>query len=378
MKKILVIGLEPFLPVKSGSRKVVFEYCKLLKSMGHELSFCNWWNTQFTQEFLDFFDNRVYAPKERARKYNWINKIRLRLISKHKQRTGYNWVDDIFILELQDYVRELNAKFHYDICIVNYITLSKVLVGLDVERKVLFTHDCFTNKNEILNTDSDVFNLTPNEEAKGIRRATDILSIQDNESVLFHYYNPSARIYTVYSFFPTTNQQLTGNDNILLFSGNNELNRNGADFFLTEVFPLVLKQYPSAKLVVGGALCNYLKEKTLHNVEMLGFVQDPADFYKLGDIAINPIYQGTGLKIKTFEALSFGKSVVVHPHSIVGMYKPYQSPLLVGFTPQLFANHIVNLLSDKNKRQQLAKTSVEYIEEMNQYIIEQFKKLTNF
>ena len=87
MKKILIVGLEPFIPITSGSRKVVFEYCKLLKSMGHELYFCNHGITKFSQEFLDFMENRVFALNYTSKKSIYINKFRYKYIEYYKKKT---------------------------------------------------------------------------------------------------------------------------------------------------------------------------------------------------------------------------------------------------------------------------------------------------
>ena len=42
-----------------------------------------------------------------------------------------------------------------------------------------------------------------------------------------------------------------------------------------------------------------------YNVIICGYIYDLSAFYRQGDVAINPVYLGTGIKIKTFEALSY-------------------------------------------------------------------------
>ena len=380
-KKILIVGTQPFIPILHGSTKVVYEYCKLLKSMGHELYYCNQVSTEYDNNFVDFMDGRAFSP-DIKHKLSFMerikNKKRITSIKLHKQDTNYNYVDDLFPQYLGEYVQNLNNKHHFDICIVNYVILSKVLEYIDVPRKVIFTHDAFTNKHELLNLDTFWFSLTPDEEAKGLRRATDILSIQQNESILFRYYNPQARIYTVYSPFSVTKQDITGNNNVLFISGNNILNQNGIDYFLKEIFPLILMERGDVKLIVGGKICEYLKNKDLKNVELRGMVDDIASFYSLGDIAINPIYQGTGLKIKTFEALSFGKATIAHTHSIEGIYDSENAPVLVCDTKEEFAKQIIRVFDDVDLRTQLAKQSIEYIQNMNKHIVHEYERLVDF
>ena len=53
----------------------------------------------------------------------------------------------------------------------------------------------------------------------------------------------------------------------------------------------------------------------------LGIVESPSSFYKIINVALSPIRFGGGLKIKVFEALSFGKPVLATKHSIDGFPK---------------------------------------------------------
>ena len=95
----------------------------------------------------------------------------------------------------------------------------------------------------------------------------------------------------------------------------------------------------------------------------------------MGDIAINPIYQGTGLKIKTFEALAYGKVTIVHPHSAEGIYQPQKAPVFIGHTPQEFAKHVVDALSDIKLRKLYSDKAVAYIQDLNLFIERQYHQI---
>lgn len=62
-------------------------------------------------------------------------------------------------------------------------------------------------------------------------------------------------------------------------------------------------------------------------VKLIGYVDSPNVLYEQGDVAINPTYQGTGLKIKTFEAISYDKVTMVHPHSMKGVFEKDKTSL---------------------------------------------------
>ena len=55
------------------------------------------------------------------------------------------------------------------------------------------------------------------------------------------------------------------------------------------------------------------------NFECLGFVDDPKDFYQNMDIILNPNIGGSGLKIKSIEALAFGKPLIATHDAMIGI-----------------------------------------------------------
>ena len=82
--------------------------------------------------------------------------------------------------------------------------------------------------------------------------------------------------------------------------------------------------------------------------------------------------KGTGLKIKTFEALSYGKVVIVHPHSSQGIYKRDTAPLLLASQPADWVNIISDILKNRILVQEIKQKDEKYIQEMNNYINSQY------
>lgn len=375
--KILVISDTPFLPIKNGSNKAIYEYCNILKGLDCELYYCCYTNQPISEQIDYYFNGNVFKfQRSKLRKLisrRIFSKLRLKFCRKHR-------IDDHYPWGIEKFVSKLNNIYHFDICIINYITLSRIFKYINFPRKIIFTHDVFSNKLQILGSDHFWFNLSPNEEAKGLERCTDIIAIQENEAIFFHYLVPTKNVYTVYSSFPTVPQSLSYNNNILFIAGNNTLNYNGIKFFLDEVYPQIIKEIPSANLIIGGSICDALisKYSQIKGVNFVGRVENIDDFYKKGDIAINPIYQGTGLKIKTFEALSYGKITIVHHHSTEGIFRSQSAPLLIAETPEQFSELIILALKDYNLRKIYSESSLKYINELNHYVIEQYKKLLKY
>lgn len=82
-------------------------------------------------------------------------------------------------------------------------------------------------------------------------------------------------------------------------------NVNGITWFINEVLP-----YVNARLTVVGSNMNKLPFKNSDKLEILGFVDDIGTYYQKADCVIAPIFEGSGMKTKTTEALMWGKYII--------------------------------------------------------------------
>ena len=86
------------------------------------------------------------------------------------------------------------------------------------------------------------------------------------------------------------------------------------------------------------------------------------DFYKLGDISINPEISGTGFKIKMIESLSYGKPTICSESSLRGMKK--ESNMTSRF---LIANNAdeyvdcITFLSNYENYKEMQQIGIEYL-----------------
>lgn len=289
----------------------------------------------------------------------------------------YDDLDLYYSWGIDKYVNRLHEKYGFDACLINYVTMSRLYENCNIKKKIILTHDAFTYKDEILGVDDFWFMLKPNEEARGIRRCTDVLAVQEDEETLFKYYHPKGRHYAIFCRMPIKQQPLTRNNNILFIAGNNQLNFNGIRFFLDKVFPMIQEKV-DFKILIAGTICKALTQyRSNSSIKLLGKIDNIEEFYRMGDIAINPIYQGTGLKIKTMEALAYGKVTIVHNHSVKGIYKASSAPLLVANDEKEYAHLMIQALTDMNFRENMSKRALAYIIEVNSYVDNEYKRMIN-
>jgi hypothetical protein len=117
--------------------------------------------------------------------------------------------------------------------------------------------------------------------------------------------------------------------------------------------------------------------KSVEGVKLLGFVDNVYDFYAQGDVAINPVYQGTGLKIKTFEALSYGKVTMVHPHSMEGVFDAKNAPLFASANPDEWVLFLKDLWNCPQNIRIVKSQDETYIKRMMEYVVGQYVDFLN-
>jgi glycosyltransferase involved in cell wall biosynthesis len=91
-------------------------------------------------------------------------------------------------------------------------------------------------------------------------------------------------------------------------------NYEGVSWFVREVLPRV----PGRLVVAGKGFERVATEFVSERCRVLGFVEDLADLYRRADFVVAPIFSGGGMKVKTAEALSYGKTVVGTPEALRG------------------------------------------------------------
>lgn len=378
--KILIVSKCPTHPTIAGNRWVILAQAEILMKLGNEVHFL------FVLEWPMRQDKKnCNFDLEQTSKY-WGHKFHLYTVPKIEKfcmnlklymddvfRNGYYSVDETYPHGLSSYVSKLQADENFDVCIVNYVYLTKLFTKVKIPKTAVFTHDCMSYKNFMVNEPCRTMNA--HQEAKGLQRCQHIFAVQDEEMAYFHLLSPRSKIYNIYSKYDYHPQPISGNHNIVFLSGGNSYNVNGIHWFVKEVLPLIRNRFNDAKLLIGGSICKVIKDlEDVPGVQLLGFVDNPADFYAKADVAINPVYQGTGLKIKTFEAISYDKVTLVHPHSMAGVFKKETVPLFASDKPVEWIEHLKKIWENIEYINTIKEHNKQYLADMNNFIINEYKR----
>lgn len=368
-------------PVNAGNKQWLLSQVNILKELGHEVYIVcvdvpglkEKYDEEGYIETKYYWGNYVFVYRP-----SFVYRLWSSLCIKLRKRLngGFFKCDNLYPWGLGNYIEKLNNKIGFDVCIVNYYWLSKALKSITTPIKAINTHDIFSFRN--LSTHSKIAWMctTPNEEAKGLMRSDYIFALQDEEAIFFKHLCPSKNVLTVYCPYKTKELPVVNNHNLVMLASSNALNIKGVRWFCSNIFPYIIKDFPDVKLVLGGYICNVLSEfENYPHIELIGCVDDPSELYRLGNIAINPCDDGTGLKIKTFEALSYGRISMTHPHSTIGIYKKENSPVFYSDNAREWVEFLKMIWREDNILKEKMAQSVEYIEDMNQFIKCEYMKL---
>jgi glycosyltransferase involved in cell wall biosynthesis len=146
---------------------------------------------------------------------------------------------------------------------------------------------------------------------------------------------------------------------VVLMGSDNVWNTDGLTWFLAEVWPRVLASRPDAALHVYGELSRVPACRG-PGVHAHGFVADIKDVYARAHVAVNPVRFGTGLKIKTVDALAHGRAVVTTPAGAEGLEDAEESTLLVARDPSQFADLLIRLLASPDEAGRLGERARAY------------------
>jgi len=232
----------------------------------------------------------------------------------------HHGLDDWSPPEITEYAARLHRRWRFDAVLCHYVWFSSALTafGADV-LKLLDTHDVFAERHRRLQEDGlepAWFSTSVEEETRGLARADIVLAIQDDEAVLFRARgHPDVRVLGHLARGAGHLVRDTGRLPItagFLASGN-PLNR--------AAFAALRQNLPSApigmRLVVAGVICDEVDDAA--PFVKLGRLEHVDAFYETVDVALNPMAGGTGLKIKSVEAVFQGIPLVATQAAMTGL-----------------------------------------------------------
>jgi hypothetical protein len=283
-------------------------------------------------------------------------------------------LDDWWEPSISEFALQLHRRWRFRAVIANYVWFSGVLeaFGGDV-LKVLDTHDVFGGRAERFKEAGlrpEWFYTTPEEEARGLARADIVLAIQDEEAEHFRGLG-HGNVQVVGHLSPTRRRlpkQAAGSRVTAGYiASGNPINVVSFERLKQRLG----QELPGGKrLLVAGSICGRLAGD-VRPFESVGRVDHLDDFYDLVDLVVNPMPFGTGLKIKSVEAICQGLPLIATEAAMVGL--PARHPLHRLASPEEVADRLRDF--DVRQRLDLTQASLQCAKAYSERVKASFRNL---
>lgn len=246
-----------------------------------------------------------------------------------------------------------------DVVFSEYALMGRVFVSSEYVGflKVIDSIELFSRLKENLArqgvSDAGGLDLSAEQELFLLRRADIVLAIQQTEFDALTEMLPDREVLVTAMDLdlPVLQREAGVAGRVLMVGSDNQFNVRGARHFLEHIWPRVCAEMPGSSLHVVGKLSRCL-DTSDPSVSLLGYVDSIDAEYQAACAVVNPCLHGTGLKIKTIEALAWGKAHVGWPVSADGIVELGNLPYPIARDDTGFVSALVSFLGDAALREQ--------------------------
>lgn len=355
MKVLYIYPFGPFHPISSGSDVIACNHMEYFKQKGAT---------------VDCIVYRVFEKEKHMaafrEKFNFCRSI----TELHVPPISFKFSELLFASECATRMDPLKSLLQnqFDLLFTNYaFTTPIALKATKAKHKVLETVDHLW----------EAFSFSQPQQSKS---AINDLFFKDMEFELYKAFNKILFINreeyesspkepgTTYAYippawpYPITNTVKSVEEpfDILFIGSNHRPNMEGLDFFYKNAFLPFLRP-KGFNLTIAGNVCNFWNLED-PKVTKLGFFQGSIqNLYASSKVVVIPILEGTGLSIKTLEAMAFGKAIVSTPKGSRGMNLQGNPITIMDLknNPAGFAQAISDLLESPQRRLSLGHSAFE-------------------
>ncbi len=324
-RSALIISPFATWPLDAGHRRRTLQMTRLLKQAGYHITFLlvafeDHWYWRHDEETCDILRSQwdevhvVYGHRG---------------VGTPPKNGVHHHLDEWWDSDLEAMLRNVSGRRVFDVAVVHNVWLSKAFDFLPRRTvRVLETHDIFWKRPEAfrrIGQAPEFFICNQPDEVFGIRRADIVVAIQQKEGVELLNATGS-EVVTVPFYDPTLEAEaprLRRRDYLSpdkvsfgFLASANSFNITGLQALVQALERRIGETFAPVELVIGGRVGEHVKSTLA--MKKLGFVPTEAEFYDKVDYAIAPVFDGTGFKIKTADALALEMPSLFSTHSAEG------------------------------------------------------------
>jgi glycosyltransferase involved in cell wall biosynthesis len=305
---ILYYSPFPSSPSSHGNRATINQFARHFQELGHKVHFVLLQSSEYSA--ADLKDMRATWDTLDIASQSW------RIMPASGPVPFDGWYEE----GLGERIRRLCGQYDIDIVFCSYVFQSKLLEYVPSHiLKVIDTHDKMGNRHDILSKNGlkpEFFSCTPGDEGAYLRRADVVVARREEEAryfdsvtglrtamVISHFESPR--------FLDRTFQQLR---EIGIVASANEVNLAMLRECLEAIDRRLADMECPFTVNVAGQVADMVgrlpdSEAAVFRkrwVSLHGFVQDLHTFYAGMDLILSPVTVGTGINVKTVQAMAYG------------------------------------------------------------------------
>jgi glycosyltransferase involved in cell wall biosynthesis len=125
-------------------------------------------------------------------------------------------------------------------------------------------------------------------------------------------------------------------------------NVEGLSFFLSQIFPKIVRENPEVRFAIAGAVSQFVQidPALAPNIVCLGYVSSLSEVYLKSKVVICPLLNGAGTKVKLQEAMAHAVPIVTTITGASGMALVDGFNAFITDDPVLYAQRILQLLQE--------------------------------
>jgi glycosyltransferase involved in cell wall biosynthesis len=373
-RKILLLAPVPTHPTNTGASARVRHMAEGLLSLGHEVHFLHLQQTLWSDDtaMQQYWHERLHVFRSLS-PASFVSRGRRKLVRLVGKTFHLNLpVDSYFDPEAARYVRTLLAAAGFDVVIVSYVFYSRLFESMSgAVLKLIDTHDVFSDRYRLYREHgqaNEFFSTDKVGEGIALDRADAVLAIQEWDANHFRSLTtrPVAVVGHLASVADAVPVNAAGNARAMLFVGSSMgINVHGVTWFIDQVLPVVRRHVPEAELWLVGGICNRVGGAAA-GVRRFGFVDALEELYQRAAVVINPQQFGTGLSIKSVDALLHGRPLVTTPSGARGLEEGAGAAFLQAGSAEEFGALLVELLREPARGAALAECGAEFARRYHQ------------
>jgi polysaccharide biosynthesis protein PslH len=357
--KLLMVSPVPTDPLTAGNRARVSVLLALLTRLGHDVSFAyvpyepadhNAMQNRLGKRLRVLESGAPPFPTFSGGVKRKLSRV-LRLTSAHRWDVD-EWFDDRLLSQVED----LEKVEHFDSVLIEYVFLSKLVDAFSERtRTIIDTQDLMGDRHKLYvkaGLAPAWFATPPQQEIKALNRANAVIAIQPHEEQYLKN-KTSAEVFCVGHIGALDLQPMPdpGGTRILFVGSDNPINLHALQWFTDSVLPDITRKIPTCHLALAGRI-SYQRTWPAGTL-ILGTPSDLRPAYAGATLVINPVLFGTGLPIKTVEALTYGRPLVATPAGLRGLSSEFAGAVSVAESAEEFAEKVIELLKSQKARTRL-------------------------